>query len=161
MILILFLSGLQDVRSRGFNEGVEHEMFIPDFDFKHIEAAGRNFMMGSPLIDVVRAGNGRIENGNPVEVVFTRDFAIMTKEVTQKQWFDVMGNNPSSFNTKRYCRDYIRRQTLAGVVDICSNLPVVNVSWHDVQEFIEKINNKLGLSDCMGTPKDPMDCLRL
>ncbi len=45
-------------------------------------------------------------------------------EVTQKQWRDVMGNNPSYFKG--------------------DNLPVERVSWNDAQEFIKKLNGKEG-----------------
>ncbi len=52
----------------------------------------------------------------------SRPFYIGKYEVTQKQWESVMGNNPSNFK---------------GL-----NLPVENVSWDDVQEFIRKLNEK-------------------
>ena len=31
---------------------------------------------------------------------------------------------------------------------VCPDLPVEKVSWNDTQEFIEKINGGLGLTDC-------------
>jgi formylglycine-generating enzyme required for sulfatase activity len=43
-------------------------------------------------------------------------------QVTQSQWSEIMNNNPSEF------KDDIR--------------PVERVSWNDVQEFIQKLNNK-------------------
>lgn len=42
-------------------------------------------------------------------------------EVTQSQWRAVMGNNPSRFRN-------------------CDSCPVEQVSWHDAQEFIKKLN---------------------
>jgi formylglycine-generating enzyme required for sulfatase activity len=45
-------------------------------------------------------------------------------EVTQKQWREIMGDNPSYFKG--------------------DNLPVEEVSWDDVQEFIRKLNEKEG-----------------
>ena len=47
-------------------------------------------------------------------------------EVTQRQWQQVMGNNPSSFKN-------------AGL-----DAPVERVSWNDCQEFIKKLNAKIG-----------------
>jgi hypothetical protein len=47
-------------------------------------------------------------------------------DVTQKEWLEIMGNNPSRFNR---CGD---------------NCPVENVSWYDVQEFIQKLNVMTG-----------------
>ena len=46
-------------------------------------------------------------------------------EVTQAQWQTVMGNNPSRFKG--------------------FNLPVTNVSWDEVQDFIAKLNRVTGL----------------
>jgi len=45
-------------------------------------------------------------------------------EVTQKEWREVMGNNPSYFKG--------------------DSLPVEQVSWDDVQEFIRKLNEEEG-----------------
>lgn len=56
------------------------------------------------------------------EVTLTKHYYIGKYEVTQEQWFKIMGNNPSS--TK-------------GV-----KLPVTSVSWEDCQEFIRKLNAK-------------------
>lgn len=52
-------------------------------------------------------------------------FWIGSYPVTQFQWEEVMGNNPSSFNGN-------------------PNHPVEHVSWDDVQEFIAKLNSKKG-----------------
>jgi formylglycine-generating enzyme required for sulfatase activity len=60
----------------------------------------------------------------PVRNVTLGDFYIGKYPVTQKLWFQVMGNNPSKFQ---------------GV-----NFPVENVSYDMAQEFIEKLNAKTG-----------------
>ena len=60
-----------------------------------------------------------------MHLVSLNDFYIGTKEVTQKQWKDIMGKNPSNFKN-------------------CGECPVENVSWDDVQEFIQKLNAKTG-----------------
>jgi formylglycine-generating enzyme required for sulfatase activity len=62
----------------------------------------------------------------PTRRVTVRDFYIGKYEVTQKEWRDVMGSNPSSFKN---CGD---------------DCPVESVSWNDVQEFIRKLNQKTG-----------------
>ena len=54
-------------------------------------------------------------------------FYIGKFEVTQSQWQQVMGSNPSTFN-----------QTMLNVDT--RNFPVESVSWSDVQEFIKKLN---------------------
>ena len=55
-----------------------------------------------------------------------KDYALGKYEVTQAEWQAVMGNNPSHFSS---CGD---------------NCPVENVSWNDVHEFIQKLNQKTG-----------------
>jgi len=59
----------------------------------------------------------------PAHQVTLSDFYIGKYEVTQAQWKAVMGNNYSSFRGD-------------------DNLPVVNVSWYDVQYFISKLNER-------------------
>jgi formylglycine-generating enzyme required for sulfatase activity len=60
----------------------------------------------------------------PAHQVTLSDFQIGRYEVTQAQWTAVMGNNPSNFRG--------------------DNLPVENVSWNDVQEFIRELNEITG-----------------
>ena len=62
----------------------------------------------------------------PVHTVCVSDFYMGKYEVTQGQWKAIMGNNPSYFKN---CGD---------------NCPVENVSWYEVQEFIERLNSKSG-----------------
>ena len=62
----------------------------------------------------------------PVHNVTVSDFYIGKYEVTQAQWQEIMGSNPSYFD---YNSD---------------KHPVDNVSWEDVQEFITKLNQKTG-----------------
>jgi formylglycine-generating enzyme required for sulfatase activity len=57
-------------------------------------------------------------------VCIDKPFYMAETEVTQKQWEDVMGNNPSKSKVE--------------------DKPVDRVSWNDVQEFIQKLNAKEG-----------------
>ena len=75
------------------------------------------FMMGSPASEV-----GRSDNETPHEVTLTKPFYIGKYEVTQEQWQAVMGDNPSRTKVSR--------------------LPITNVSWNDIQDFIKKLNAK-------------------
>jgi formylglycine-generating enzyme required for sulfatase activity len=63
-------------------------------------------------------------NEQPQHSVTLKSFALGKYEVTQEQWFALMGDNPS-YNKGR-------------------TLPVENVSWNDIQAFIEKLNAKTG-----------------
>ena len=65
-------------------------------------------------------------NEKPVHEVCLDDFYIGEHEVTQGEWEDVMGNNPSFFES-------------------CGkDCPVESVSYHDVQDYIKKLNKKGG-----------------
>ena len=60
----------------------------------------------------------------PAHTVKLKDFNMGAYEVTQAQWETVMGNNPSMYN--------------------CAECPVTNVTWNDIQKFIEKLNSITG-----------------
>ncbi|GHT18788.1 hypothetical protein AGMMS4957_01730 [Bacteroidia bacterium] len=78
---------------------------------------------GAPLeLEMVTvAGGNTILNSTSVTL---SDFQIGKYEVTQKQWQDVMGSNPSHFKG--------------------DNLPVEMVSHDDVQRFLAALNSKTG-----------------
>jgi len=59
--------------------------------------------------------------------VTVNNFCISKYEVTQKEWQDVMGSNPSEYKS---CGN---------------NCPVEQVSWDNAQEFISKLNVKTGM----------------
>jgi formylglycine-generating enzyme len=61
----------------------------------------------------------------PVHEVCVDDFWMGKYEVTQGQWKTIMGNNPSYFT------------------DCGDSCPVEQVSWNDVREFIQKLNEKI------------------
>ena len=120
------------------------------FEFTKIPA-GR-FIMGSPVDE-----NDRDDDEEQVNVSITRSFAIMPKEVTQEQWFGVMGNNPSHFSERKYCDDH----RIVNEIKMCPKNPVENVSWYKVWEFITRLNDKEGSTNCNGTPKSGKGCYRL
>ena len=122
----------------------------PEFQFQRIEKG--SFTMGSPITE-----KGRYRNEKQKLVKISKSFEIMTKEVTQKQWFHLMKNNPSHFKRTKDCKD----QVIIERVKMCPNHPVERVSWYDVQEYIKKINDSLGLKGCKGTPYDMKGCYRL
>ena len=72
------------------------------------------FLMGSE--------GGEIDERPVHEVTITRAFYLQKTEVTQAQWQKVMGNNPSHFS------------------DCGDACPVEQVSWDDVQVFLERLN---------------------
>ncbi len=95
-----------------------------------------SFMMGSPLSEANRH-NDELQR----QVNITKDFEIMTTEVTQLQWFSVMGYNPSHSKESYDCDNYIL------VLDhrsLCPNSPVESVAWNSVKKFIKKLNELAG-----------------
>ena len=75
--------------------------------------------MGSPLGEPKRDSDERQH-----KVTLTKGFYMGATEITQSQWRQIMGNNPSKFKG--------------------DNLPVEQVSWNDCQEFIRKLNRQEG-----------------
>ncbi|MFM8333809.1 MAG: SUMF1/EgtB/PvdO family nonheme iron enzyme, partial [Candidatus Methylumidiphilus sp.] len=89
---------------------------------KMVWIAGGEFWMGA------EDGDGLAQaDEQPRHQVRVEDFPLGQYEVTQGQWRQVMGDNPSLFAV---CGDHC---------------PVENVSWNDAQAFIEKLNQLSGL----------------
>ncbi len=128
------------------DEGSGPSHWILSVPFQRIEVKG--FWMGSPLTE-----KGRNFDEKLVQVTISKPFEMMTKEVTQSQWVQVMGENPSYFKSQEHCDDHSQ--------NMCPNNPVEQVSWDDVQEFIGKLNEALALSGCDGTPGASSGCYRL
>ena len=118
------------------------------FSFQKILAG--SFTMGSPLNE-----EGRGVDEAQVEVTISKDFAMLTTEVTQEQYFLVTGETPSRFSTSKDCENWDRERK------ICPDHPVEQVSWYDAKEFIRLLNASEGVEGCEGTPEDPSGCYRL
>ena len=88
------------------------------FEPEMIFVEGGAFQMGS---------NSGDSDEKPLHYVSLSSFSIAKFEVTQAQYQAVMGINPSIFSD-------------------CENCPVDNVSWNDVQIFIQKLNAQTGRS---------------
>ena len=76
-------------------------------------------------LEMILIPAGKFKMGDPrknYEVTLTKLFYIGTYEVTQDQWEEVMGKNPSRIKGAK--------------------LPVTQVSWNDCQGFIKKLNAK-------------------
>ena len=66
-------------------------------------------------------------NEKPVHNVTVSSFLMGKYEVTQRQWTDIMGSNPSYFKN-------------------CDDCPVENVSWDDIREFLKRLNLRTGVN---------------
>jgi len=87
--------------------------------YNMVRVAGGAFTMGSP-----ESEQGRSEDECPHSVTVAA-FSIGQYEVTQADWREVMGNDPS-YNKG------------------CDDCPVEQVSWNEVQDFIKKLNARTG-----------------
>ncbi|MDR2096366.1 MAG: SUMF1/EgtB/PvdO family nonheme iron enzyme [Treponema sp.] len=87
-----------------------------------VRIAGGTFMMGSPASEAERLH----DREGPQHSVTVSGFYISKYEVTQKEWTEVMGSNPSNFKG--------------------DNLPVENVSWYDAIEYCNRRSVKEGFT---------------
>ena len=101
-------------------EGEENIITVGRVTFNMIPVKGGTFQMGATE---EQKGEARSDE-KPVHSVTLDDYLIGETEVTQALWQEVMGNNPSRYKG--------------------NDLPVVNVSWDDCQDFIKKLNEKTG-----------------
>ena len=88
---------------------------------------------GGVTLPVVWVSSGEFDMGDKIEspihhVRLSKGFWMGQCEVTQEQWQQIMGNNPSYYTGAKN--------------------PVEQVSWTDCQEFILKLNGKVG-TDCL------------
>ncbi|HPE58497.1 MAG TPA: SUMF1/EgtB/PvdO family nonheme iron enzyme [Bacteroidales bacterium] len=92
-----------------------------DYGIEMVFVKGGTFTMGCTN----EQGSNCDDDEKPAHRVLLRSFFISKFEITQKQWFEITDHNHSFFEG-------------------CDECPVENVSWKEVQEFIEKLNHKTG-----------------
>ena len=112
------------VAERKEAERIKEEKRIADKNNRAQRHAGKmiripagSFKMGSKTND----------NELPIHNVRLSSFQLGQYEITQKQWVNIMGDNPSKFTN-------------------CDNCPVEQVNWDDIQKFIKKLNRKTGMN---------------
>ncbi len=91
------------------------------------------FTMGSPDTEEGRKKYDWCGDETSHLVTISRPFYAMTTEVTQSQWAAIMGDNPSKFAVGGESADAVTELDT-------SRFPVENVSWDDVQTFIQKLS---------------------
>lgn len=91
------------------------------FNIEMVFVEGGSFMMGC----TPEQGSDCQDDEKPLHLVTLNSFYIGKYEVTQGQWRAVMETNPSFHKN-------------------CENCPVEQVSWNDVQEFLQKLNQLTG-----------------
>ena len=96
------------------------ERVLAQIDAQMVRVPGGTFTMGC-----TREQTDCYDAEKPVHSVRVGSFEISRYEVTQEVWAAVMGENPSRFTN-------------------CPQCPVEQVSWDDVQEFLQKLNTRGG-----------------
>jgi formylglycine-generating enzyme required for sulfatase activity len=105
---------------RGFSQGDIHNIQM-------VFVKGGNFYMGCDDKQYVAA---EFADERPVHRVSISSYYIGKYEVTLKQWREVMGINPPTYNGVEYGNKK------------CDDCPVVKISYEDIQNFITKLNEK-------------------
>ena len=106
------LAQIKELRTRPHTQPTPETKQNVSIEMIHVR--GGTFKMG---------GKGN-DTEKPIHTVTLGDFYIGKFQITQTQWVQVMGSNPSKFSG--------------------DNLPVEQVSWNDIQEFIVKLNSMTG-----------------
>jgi len=93
-----------------------------------VSVKGGTFHMGSSVNN----------SEKPVHAVTVSDFYIGKYQITQKEWREIMGNNPSYFKG--------------------DNLPVERVNWFEAVEFCNLKSQKEGLTNCYSNSGNNVTC---
>lgn len=118
MLITLFALAIVPLQMT-FAQTEEQQRIINMFDMVYVD--GGSFSMGATPDQWTPDVH---EDEMPVHFVTLSSYYIGMHEVTQKQWVTVMGYNPSNWNGE--------------------NMPVEQVSWDEVQEFILRLNAMTG-----------------
>ena len=102
-------------------EAPSHEGFTNTIGQTFVYIKPGSFLMGSPPDESSRSADEPQHR-----VTLTKGFYLQTTEVTQGQWRMVMESNPAQFQ---------------GCGELC---PVESVSWDDVRNFIQTLNQRPG-----------------
>lgn len=114
------IEGLEVGNVAGLRETLLQTTYTdPETGMEFVLVKGGCFQMGDTF------GDGRSDE-KPAHEVCVDDYYIGKYEVTQGQWKNVRGNNPSRFSN---CGD---------------NCPVEQVSWDDIQDYIRILNQRTG-----------------
>ena len=115
-------SGQEDEDNDGIGDACDSstESFTNSIGMTFNYIPSGSFMMGRPEYEY---GN---DDETQHQVILTKGFYMQTTEVTQAQWLEIMGTNPSAF------------------IHCGGDCPVDYISYEDAQEFIDALNQKEG-----------------
>ncbi len=121
--------GMKFFSTQSSTQSMKRDVAVPSFKDcpdcpELIVIPSGTFLMGT----TVEASSGEVvaANEQPQHSVTVKSFAMGKFEVTQAQWYAVMGTTPSRYQG--------------------STLPVERVSWAEAQAFVQKLSEKTGKS---------------
>lgn len=118
---------------------VEKDQSIPvAFSYVERPPVSEGFVLVEAGTFQMGSANGDDDEKPVHQVTIIRFFYMSRYEVTQRQWQEVMGTNPSRFKG--------------------DNLPVENVSWYDAVEYCNRLSRKDGLTPCYSRSGDNVAC---
>jgi len=84
------------------------------------------------------------------KITIAKPFYLAKTELTQGQWVSIMGeNNPRYQNPS-----YFKAEKAGVSPQDAANLPMENISWHNAQTFVQKLNQKEHCTDCYFIPTE-------
>jgi formylglycine-generating enzyme required for sulfatase activity len=143
LLLVFITIAFTNVSAAGFESKKIKKNYTQRLKMKFVKISPTPFIMGSPVTEKFRE-----KDEAQRAVTLTKDFEVMTTEVTQSMYVKVMGKNPSSFQRYSDCpltfAAKFSKKTKQ-VVTLCPHHPVEEVNYEDAQIFIALINAKTGL----------------
>jgi predicted Zn finger-like uncharacterized protein len=128
-----------------FRKQADERIITNSIGMKLVMVPEGSFTIGTPESEP----DSRAEERPQREVWITKPYYIGMYEVTQDEYQQVMGVNPSRFGPTGFGKD-----KLAGVDP--ARLPVENVEWIDAVNFCNKLNEREGLTPWHGPSGDPL-----
>ena len=122
-VLIIALGSLNVFETRTTVSGLDGlRVWRNSIDMELIRVSAGTFEMGY--------NQNRPDEKSVHSVTINSPFYLSKYEVTQKQWFDVMGTRP--WQDEAYVREG-------------DDYPAMSVSWEDAQEFLRRLNEREGV----------------
>lgn len=144
-------------------EGLEKIIVLGGLDFNRLEEWTRHTLEARGVVQIkreeareqtqdthqkiefapIKPGKFRMgEKGKKISVTLTHPFEVMTTPLTQKQWFDLMGKNPSKFVQGSTT---ISVQVRGKRIKMQPDHPVEQVTWWSAIVYLNRLSEKHGL----------------